>query len=172
MGCAMYGQSCWLSFGFWREEEKSRQREALAALKPEHRELLMILVDAAWRCYDWYALRCPGWDYLKEMEPERYAKVVKACLGFDGLSEEEISWWYDWIAFGANKATPTTYTEDSLVPHFAGCGIGSEVGERFYISFEEKYRAKIPPHDGEVISLLMIRAGLERLERLKEQGKL
>ena len=171
MGCEMYGQSTWRSFGFWREREKERQREALAALKPEHRELLTLLVDAAWRCYDWDALWCPGWVYLKEKEPERYAKVVKVCLGFERLSEEEISWWYDWIALGANKASPTTYKECSLAPQCMGTGIWSK-GVCFYISFEERYRAHIPPHDGEVISLLMIRAGLEWLEHLKSQGKL
>lgn len=171
MGCEMYGQSTWLSFGFWREKEKERQREALAALKPEHRELLMLLVDAAWRCYDWDGLWCPGWVYLKEKEPGRYAQVVKACLGFEGLSGEDISWWYDWIALGANKAHPTTYIGNGLVPHRMGTGIWSH-GVRFYISFEEKYRAKIPPHDSEVISLLMVRAGLEWLEHLKSQGKL
>lgn len=160
MGCEMYGQSTWLSFGFWREPEKERQKKALAELSAEHKELLTALIDAAWYCYDWFSLWCPPWGGAIEiLAPEVISRIIEQGRSV-GLSEQECSYWYNWIALGANKAMPHMSTYRELIH------------DGTFRTFEQDYRRRVPPHDGEVVSLLMVRAGLEWLERLKEQGKL
>lgn len=159
MGCEMYGQSTWWSFGFWRNHEKERQEKALAELSAEHKELLTALIDAAWYCYDWFSLWCPPWGAIGILAPEVIVRIIEQGRSV-GLSEQECSYWYNWIALGTNKAMPhmSTYREP--------------IHDGPFRTFEQDYWMRIPPHDGEVISLLMVRAGLEWLEHLKSQGKL
>ena len=176
MGCEMYGQSTWWSFGFWREPEKERQKQALAELSAEHKELLTALIDAAWYCYDWFSLWCPPWERAIEiLAPEVISRIIEQGRSV-GLSEQECSYWYNWIARGANKAMPSISTADGnsfcFSPiHAAGIG-GPAAHLGIRRTFEHDYQSRVPPRDGEVISLLMVRAGLEWLEHLKSQGKL
>lgn len=170
MSCEMYGSTCGLHFGFNRKEERERQDKALAELSPEHRELLMALEALAWRCYDRLTCWCPMWGAIKEFTPELVARVIEASVVV-GLSEQECSYWYNWIARGANKAMPCMSTYHT--PIHTSVYITPKTGAGgSYTTFEQDYRIRIPPHDGEVIGLLMVRAGLEWLEHLKSQGKL
>lgn len=105
---------------------------------------------------------------IKEFASELVARVIEAGRSV-GLSEQECSYWYNWIAFGADKAMPDMSTYWVPIHEIEPLkGIGDGVHQ----TFEQDYMCRIPPHDGEVISLLMVRAGLEWLEHLKSQGKL
>lgn len=96
---------------------------------------------------------------IEILAPEVISRIIEQGRSV-GLSEQECSYWYNWIALGANKAMPHMSTYRELIH------------DGPFRTFEQDYRRRVPPHDDEVISLLMIRAGLEWLERLKEQGKL
>lgn len=176
MGCEMYGQSTWLSFGFWREPEKERQKKALAELSAGHKELLTALINAAWYCYDWFSLWCPPWEgAIETLASEVISRIIEQGWSV-GLSEQECSYWYNWIARGANKAMPAISTADGNSFCFSPIRAAGIDGPASHLNirrpFEHDYQSRVPPHDGEVISLLMVRAGLEWLEHLKSQGKL
>ncbi|HIX56822.1 MAG TPA: hypothetical protein H9850_05050 [Candidatus Anaerobiospirillum pullistercoris] len=103
------------------------------------------------------------------LSPEDISKI-RAAGQKAGLSEEDTRDLYNEIAFSTYDARPHPSTawrpiRGSLVDNKTGYG-GSG------LTFEEDYRHRVPPHDSEVISLLMVRAGLEQLERLKSQGTL
>lgn len=82
-----------------------------------------------------------------------------------------MQFWYNWIAWGANKAMP--HLSVMVQPIRERCYTAPNIGwGNSYLSWDEDYRMRIPPHDGEVVGLLMVRAGLEWLEHLKGKGKL
>ena len=170
MGCEMYGSTCELHFGFNRKEERERQDKALAELSVRDRELLLTLEGIAWRRYDWFNLWCPMWGGVGDygLSSEDISKARAVCQKM-GLSEEDGRELYNRIASSTYIASPCPSTAWRPVwgrlEDRAGSG-------RFPLSPEQDIRQRVPPHDGEVISLLMVRAGLEWLEHLKSQGKL
>ena len=115
------------------------------------------------------------WGGAPDLLPETKAKLIEACLSV-GLTEEEGRDFYNYVASSTIKARPAESTADGDSFAFSPIhGLKSPVksyADASYFSFEFDYKQRCPPHDSEVISLLMVRAGLEWLEHLKSQGKL
>ena len=103
------------------------------------------------------------------LSPEDISKI-RAAGQKAGLSEGDTRELYNKIAFSTYVARPHPSTAwRPIKSRFADNKMGYGGSS---LTFEEDYRHRVPPHDGEVISLLMVRAGLEGLEHLKSQGKL